>query len=29
MDNLFLYERKNIKEIINDSQFYKIIQDNI
>ena len=29
MDNLFLYERKNIKNIINDPEFYKIIQDNI
>lgn len=29
MDNLILYERKNIKNIINDPQFYKIIQDNI
>ena len=28
MDNIFLYE-KNIKKIINDPQFYKIIQDNI
>lgn len=29
MDNIFLYERKNIKNIINDPKFYKIIQDNI
>jgi len=29
MENLFLYERKNIKNVISDPQFYKIIQENI